>query len=151
MAGFVKGGAAARVAWNLIDPDAIERVHISSVPDDVGVEVIRALMIISRSVIRDIAAAAHVAYSDLRVHLWQQLAAMPTDSAASESARVLLTAWDDPELADLVTADMLSNADPADIAVELALLLTILASMFTRMIGEPLQQYYFRIRAWLDV
>jgi hypothetical protein len=62
---------------------------ISTLPDDVGVKVIRILMIISRSVIRAIA-AANIAYSELRAHVWQLLATMPIDNAASESARVLL-------------------------------------------------------------
>jgi hypothetical protein len=39
--------------------------------------------------------------------------------------RVLLTAWDDPQLAEFVTADMLSNPDPADIAFEFGFLLNI--------------------------
>jgi hypothetical protein len=88
--------------------------------DDVGVEVIRTLTIISRCVIRALAASAPCDLHRSACYVWQQLAAMRMGNAASESARVLLTAWDDPELAALVAADML---------------------------GEQ-QQYYDRIRAW---
>lgn len=63
--------------------------------------------------------------------------------------RILLTAWDDPELAQLVTAEMLSNADPADIAFEFAFLLNVLASTFTTTVGKPLIQFYEKIQAWL--
>ena len=65
--------------------------------------------------------------------------------------RVLLTAWDDPELAQFVTADMLGGADPADIAFEFAFLLNMLASPFTATVGDPPPQYYAKIRAWLGV
>lgn len=99
---------------------------------------------------RAFATSAHVSYRDLRVNVWQQLAAMPRDNCASESVRVLLTAWDEPELASLVTADMFSNADPADIAFEFAVLLNALASCFTEVVGGP-PQYYNKIRAWLGV
>ena len=149
MDGIQKGGVAARAAWNLINPDALERIPISVLPDDVGNDVIRVLMLISRSVIRAIATFTHMSSADLRAKLWQQLALLSEDSPASESVRVLLTAWDDPELAQFVNADMLSNADPADIAFEFAFLLNALASTFTATVGEPLPQYYEKIRAWL--
>jgi hypothetical protein len=150
MAGIEKGGAAAHAAWSLIDPCAAERTHISSLPDDVATDVVRTLMIITRSIMRTIATSTEVSYRDLRAHVWQQLAAMPRDNDASESVRVLLTAWDEPELANLVTADMFSDADPADIAFEFAVLLNVLASGFTWLIGGP-PQYYNKIRAWLGV
>jgi hypothetical protein len=82
-------------------------------------------MIVSRSIMRTIATSMQVSYRDLRAGVWQQLAAMPRDNCASESVRVLLTAWDESELANLVTADMFSNADRADIAFEFAVLSTL--------------------------
>jgi len=81
--------------------------------------------------------------------MWQQLAMLAGDKPASESVRVLLTAHDDPELARCVTADMLSNADPADVAFEFAFLLNVLAATFTATVGEPPPRYYEKIRAWL--
>jgi hypothetical protein len=146
MAGIEKGGAAARAAWTLIDPDAVERVHISLLPDDVGTEVIRALMIVARRLIRCLAAAACIEYPVVQATVWQQLAALPRDNSASESARILMTASDDPELADLVTADMFGNADPADVAFEFGVLVNVLASGFTEAFGE---RHYDQIRAWL--
>jgi hypothetical protein len=143
-----KGGAAARAAWNLINPDALERTSISVLPDDVGNDVIRVLMLIARSVIRAIANSASMSYAELRAKMWEQLALLAEDSPASQSVRVLLTAWDDPELAQLVNADMLSSADPADIAFEFAFLLNVLASTFAATVGEP-PQYYEKIRTWL--
>ena len=61
----------------------------------------------------------------------------------------MLTAWDDPELAMLVTAATLGDADPADIAFEFAVLLNVLVSTLTTFVGEPLSDYYEKIRAWL--
>jgi hypothetical protein len=151
VAGIAKGGAAARAAWNLIDPDALERIPISLLPDDVGNDVIRVLMLIARSVIRAIASSTQMSYVELRARLWQQLALVLEDNPASECVRVLLTAWDDTELAQFVTADMLSIADPADIAFEFAFLLRVVASTFTASVGEPLPRYYEKIRAWLGV
>lgn len=151
MAGIERGGAAARAAWNLIDPCVVERIPISVLADDVGNDVIRVLMLIVRSVIRAIATSTQTSYADLRAEMWQQLALLLGENPASESMRVLLTAWDDPELAQFVTADMLDNADPAEIAFEFAFLLNILASTFTATVGEPLPQYYKKIRAWLGV
>jgi hypothetical protein len=124
VSGIGKGGAAARAAWNLIDPDAIERTPISLLPDDVGNDVIWVLMLVARSVIRAIASSTQLSYADLRATMWQQLALVREDNPASECVRALLTAWDDPELAQFVTADMLGNADSADVAFEFALLST---------------------------
>lgn len=149
MDGIERGGFAARAAWNLIDPDAIECVPIWLLPDDVGNDVIRTLMLIARSVIRTIAASTHVGHTELRAKMWQQLAVLPSDNPARESVRILLTAWDDPELARFVTADTLSNADPTDVAFEFALLLNILSSTFTTTVGQELPKYYDTIRAWL--
>ncbi len=149
MTGVEKGGVAARAAWRMIDPGAVERTEIYQLPDDVGVQVLRTLMIMSRSIMRAIATVSHLSYCELRARVWQQLAVAPRDNSASEAVRVLLTAWDDPELAKLVTADMLGDADPADIAFEFAVLLNILASALTTFVGEPLPDYYDKIRAWL--
>jgi hypothetical protein len=149
MDGIEKGGVAARAAWTLIDPDAVERVAISLLPEDVGNDVIRTLMLIARSVLRALAASTEVSYTELRATMWQQLAGLTDDNPASESVRILLTALDDPELAPFVTADMLSTADPADVAFEFALLLNILSSTFTTTVGEALPKYYERIRVWL--
>jgi hypothetical protein len=149
MTGIEKGGAAARAAWTLIDPDAVERVHISLLPDDVGTEVIRALMIVARRLIRCLAASACIDYAVLQATVWQQLAALPRDNSASESARILMTASDDQELADLVTADMFGNADPADVAFEFGVLVNVLASGFTEAFGERTPRHYDKIRAWL--
>lgn len=63
--------------------------------------------------------------------------------------RVLLTAQDDPELARRVTADMLSTADPTDIAFEYAFLLNVLAATFTATVSELPPRYWEKIRAWL--
>jgi hypothetical protein len=149
MAGIERGGVAARAAWTLIDPDAVERVHISLLPDDVGTEVIRALMIVARRLIRRLAASACIDYPVVQATVWRQLAALPRDNSASESARILMTASDDPELADLVTADMFGNADPADVAFEFGVLINILASGFTEAFGERTPRNYDKIRAWL--
>lgn len=149
MGGIERSSAAARAAWNLIDPGALDRVPISLLPNEIGNDVIRTLMLIARSVIRAIAASAEVSHTEFRARVWQQLAGMPWDNPASESVRILLTAWDDPELAQLVTAETLSNADPADIAFEFAFLLDTLASTLTTTAGIPLPQYYEKIRAWL--
>lgn len=73
MAGIERGGLAARAAWNLIDPDADERIPISLLPDDVGNDVIRTLMLVARSVMRAIAASANVSHADVRARLWQNL------------------------------------------------------------------------------
>lgn len=140
---------AARAAWTLIDPDAAERVHISLLPDDLGIEVIRVLMIVARSVIRAIAASARIDYLELRAIAWQQLAALPGDDSAAQSVRMLVTACDDAELAALVTTEMFGNTDPADIAIEFGALLYILASGFTEASGQPRTLYYDRIRQWL--
>jgi hypothetical protein len=149
MAGIEKGGVAARAAWTLVDPDAVERVHLSLLPDDVGTEVIRALMIVARRLIRYLAASACIDYPELRATVWQQLAALPRDNSASESARILVTASDDPELADLVTADMFGNPDPTDVAFEFGVLVNILATGFTEAFREPTPRHYDKIRAWL--
>lgn len=144
-----RSGEAARAAWHLIDPDALERAPISLLPDEVATDVIRTLMMIARSVIRAIAALVKMNDADLRASMWQQLSVLPGDNPASESVRLLLTAWEDPDLAQCVNADMLSDADPADVAFEFAFLLNILASTFTTTAGEPLPQFYEKIRAWL--
>jgi hypothetical protein len=60
-----------------------------------------------------------------------------------------MTASDDPEVADLVTADMFGGADPADVAFEFGVLVNILASGFTEAFGEQMPRYYDKIRAWL--
>jgi len=49
----------------------------------------------------------------------------------------------------LVTAATLGDADPADIAFEFAVLLNVLVSTLTTFVGEPLSDYYEKIRAWL--
>jgi hypothetical protein len=79
--------------------------------------------------------------------MWQQLATLAGDSPATESVRVLLTAHDDPELARCVTADMLSTADPADVAFEFAFLLNVRAATFTATVGKPPLRYWEKIRA----
>lgn len=145
MAVIERGGAAARAAWNLIDPNAVERTPISLLPDEVGNEAVRTLMLIARCVISAVAACTYTSPTDLRADVWRQLAILPEDNPASESVRILLTAWDDPDLAELVTADMFSDANPADIAFEFGVLL---ASTFTTTVGAA-QQYYDTIRAWL--
>jgi hypothetical protein len=50
------------------------------------------------------------------------------DNPASECVRVLLAAWDDPELTAARDGRHARHADPADIAFEFALLLNALAS-----------------------
>jgi hypothetical protein len=151
MAGIEKGGVAARAAWSLIDPDAVQRIDVLLLPDDICTEVIRSLMILARSVMRAIAISARIDFPELRATVWQQLAALPRDNPASESVRILVTASDDPEVADLVTADTFGNADPADVAIEFGVLLNILASGYTEAFGEPTSRYYDKIRAWLGV
>jgi len=63
--------------------------------------------------------------------------------------RVLSTTQDNPELAQCLTADMLSNADPADVALEYAFLLNVLAATFTATVSELPPRYWEKIRAWL--
>jgi len=70
-AGIERGGVAARAGWNLIDPEIVEPVPISLLPDDLGNDVIRTLMLTARSVIRAIAVSTHMSYRDLRAKMWQ--------------------------------------------------------------------------------
>ena len=56
MSGFREGGAAARAAWNLIEPDALDSAPISSLPNEVGSDVIRTLILVACGVIRTVAA-----------------------------------------------------------------------------------------------
>jgi hypothetical protein len=118
---------------------------------DVRTEVIRSLMILARSVMRAIAISARIDFPELRATVWQQLAASPRDNPASESVRILVTASDDPEVADLVTADTFGNADPAHVALEFGVLINILASGYTEAFGEPPSRYYDKIRAWFGL
>ena len=65
MSAIERGGAAARAAWKLIDPDALERILISLLPDEVSTEVIWTLIMMAGSVTRAIAAPAKMSDADL--------------------------------------------------------------------------------------
>jgi len=53
---------AGSARWNLINPEIVEPVPISLLPDDLGNDVIRTLMPTARSAIRAIAVSTHMNY-----------------------------------------------------------------------------------------
>jgi len=61
-AGIERGGVAARARWNLINPEIVQPVPTSSLPDDLRNDVIRTLTLTARSVIKAIAVSTHMNY-----------------------------------------------------------------------------------------